>query len=268
MTRIFFTIILIALTTKNTLANSPNLRDEYTATAIPAHNLTNMPIAGLPKPRILITNINRLPTKIIPQTTLNDGKVLDVTLIDDFIDDVAPNARHYPPNFPNRTAQYHTAQTIKYLADWFEPYAQHPNASLEILLRAVQINAMGRNMDLGAEYGVRASTYVNTILEKDRNHTEANYLYGIMLSEGGGFNEGQHYLQIAANQGLVEAEQSLAQIDLLTDKTDAALSRLQSLGNRYPNNTQIKEQIHIVENGGYYIWDIKDGDIHVKPIQK
>ena len=39
------------------------------------------------------------------------------------------------------------------------------------------------------------------------------------------------------------------------------------LAGKHPNHAQIAEQIRIVDNGGYYIWNIKDDDIHVRPIK-
>lgn len=249
--------------------NAPAMRGEYTAITLPhATNLVQSPIAGLPTPRAAISSVVHLPTVLIPQSTQNNGQQIDVTLIDDFIEDVSPNARHYPPNFPNRTSLHYTRENIKHLSDWLEPYATAPNASFEVLLRAAKINGMGRNLDLGSEYGVRASTHIAKALQLQPNHDEANFLYGMMLSEGGGFKEGKKYLDRAVAAGYLEAEQSLAQSDLLNDNRSAALQRLQRLQSQHPNNAQIAEQINIVQNGGYYIWDIKDNNINIKPIQR
>ena len=188
--------------------------------------------------------------------------------MDDFIADVSPNARHYPPNFPNRTAQHYTRENVKHLATFLEPFASAPNASYDVLIRAAKLNAMGRNLDLGSEYGVRASTHLANALKIKPNDTEANLIYGIMLAEGGGFKESKKYLDKAAANGSLEAEQSLAQADLLGDNKAAAVSRLQRLQAKHPNNAQLREQLRIVEGGGYYIWDIKDNDINVKPITR
>lgn len=245
---------------------APKIGVEYAPMTLPnAANLNTTAIAGLPAPQSVVAYVTPMPTVLIAQSTTGNNQ-LDVTAIDEFIDDVSPNARHYPPNFPNRTAQYNTQQIIKYLSKWLEPYATAPNASFDVLLRAAKINAMGRNMDLGSDYGVRASQYINKALKLQPNHAEANLLYGIMLAEGGGFKEGEKYLKKAAEQGLIEAEQSLAQSDLLNDNSNNALKRLQALQRLRPNNQQIAKQIAIIQNGGYYIWDIKDNDIHVKPI--
>lgn len=220
---------------------------------------------SLPMPTLTISDVVVMPMVIIAQTYDGRGQI-DVTLIDDFIDDISPNARHYPPNFPNRTALHYARETIKRFVGSLEPYAQSQEASFDVLMRATKLNAMGRNLDLGSEYGVRASSYVVRALQLQPDHPEANFLYGMMLSEGGGFKEGKKYLEKAVSLGYLEAEQSLAQADLLSDDRPSALARLEQLARLHPTNVQLQQQVAIVQNGGYYIWDIKDNDINVKPV--
>lgn len=271
MKQLKLSLLVILMATGYSYANSPSphqMRSEMGAMPLP--NLTNLaltPIATLPTPKSTISDTVRVPTILIAATTANHT-MLDVTLIDDFIADVSPNARHYPPNFPNRTTQYLTKETIKYLSAWLEPYATAPNASFEVLLRATKINAMGRNLDLGSDYGVRASTHIANALKLQPNHAEANFLFGMMLSEGGGFKEGKKYLDKAVKEGYLEAEQSLAQADLLSENRSGALARLQKLQAQYPDNLQLAEQINIVNNGGFYIWDIKDSTLDLKPLSQ
>lgn len=247
---------------------APAMRGEYHAVNLPnAVNLNTQPIHNLPTPKTNISKVVVMPTVLIDATRSGNVKI-DATLIDEFIDDVSPNARHYPPNFPNRTALYNTRENIRHLSAWLEPYATAPNASFDVLLRAAKINGMGRNLDMGSEYGVRASTHIAQALKLNPNHTEANFLYGMMIAEGGGFNESKKYLDKAAAAGYLEAEQSLAQAALLNDNKAQALSILQRLQTTHPNNPQIREQINIIQNGGYYIWNIKNDDINVKPIER
>ena len=262
------TLIVTGLTAHAALANSaPNLRNELSAAPTPngAMNLLGAQ-SNIPTPSLSVGNVSKVPTVLIAQTTKADSPKLDVSLVDDFIDDVSPNARHYPPNFPNRTSQHNTAETVKYLAKWLEPYASDSNASTDVLLRAAKINALGRNLDLGSEYAVRAVNYLTTAIKREPNHAEANYLMGMILAEGGGFKESQKYLDKAASLGYIEAEQTLAQSDLLNEKRDAALSRLQRLKSTNPSHPQLDTQIAIVQNGGFYIWDIKDNNIKVAPL--
>ncbi len=233
-----------------------------TATGI---DLRSGQLSNIPTPQVQLSDVSFIKTVLIPQQKGLGTDKLDVSLLDDFIADVSPNARHYPPNFPNRTQRHYTREKIKVLADWIEPYAKSPNASYDVLIRAAKLNGMGRNLDLGSDYTVRGGQYVDRALKIQPDSGEANFLYGMMLSEGGGFKEGQKYLDRAVLLGYTEAEQSLAQSDLLSDRRASALERLRRLEEKYPNNTVIPQQIKLVEDGKFYIWDIPAPDINVKP---
>lgn len=213
-------------------------------------------LGNIPVPQAQISNVSFVPTVIISQKRNSDTKKLDVSLLDDFIKETSPNARHYPPNFPNRTQRHTAREKIKVLTDWIEPYASAPDASYDVLLRAAKLNGMGRNLDLGSDYTVRGGKYIDRAVKIDPNSAEANFIYGMMLSEGGGFKEGQKYLDRAVTLGSTEAEQSLAQSDLLSDRRSQALDRLRRLEKQMPENAMISQQIKIVEDGKYYIWDL------------
>ncbi|NYR09458.1 hypothetical protein [Psychrobacter sp. BI730] len=233
-----------------------------TATGI---DLRSGQLPNIPTPQVQLSDMSFVKTVLIPQQKGLGTDKLDVSLLDDFIADVSPNARHYPPNFPNRSQRHYTREKIKVLADWIEPYAKSPDASFDVLLRAAKLNGMGRNLDLGSDYTVRGGQYVDRAIKLQPDSGEANFLYGMMLSEGGGFKEGQKYLDRAVALGYTEAEQSLAQSDLLSDRRANALERLRRLEGQYPNNTVIPQQIKLVEEGKFYIWDIPAPDISVKP---
>ena len=220
---------------------------------------------NIPTPQAQLSDVSFLKTVLIPQQTTANSDKLDVSLLDDFIEDVSPNARHYPPNFPNRSQRYYTREKIKVLADWIEPYAQSPDASYDVLLRAAKLNGMGRNLDLGSDYTIRGGRYIDRAIKLQPDSGEANFLYGMMLSEGGGFKEGKKYLDKAISVGYTEAEQSLAQSELLSDRRDNALERLRRLASSNPNNAVIPQQIKLIEEGKFYIWDIPSPDIDVKP---
>ncbi|MGP5210221.1 hypothetical protein ACTXJ5_05450 [Psychrobacter alimentarius] len=222
-------------------------------------------LPNIPTPQVQLSDVSFVPTVLIPQQKGLGTDKLDVSLLDAFIAEASPNARHYPPNFPNRTQRYNTREKIKVLTEWIEPYAQSPNASYDVLLRAAKLNGMGRNLDLGSDYTIRGGKYVDRAIKIQPDSGEANFLYGMMLSEGGGFKEGQKYLDKAVSLGYTEAEQSLAQSDVLSDRRDNALQRLRRLAGENPNNTIIPQQIKLVEEGKFYIWDIPAPDINVKP---
>ena len=233
-----------------------------TATGI---DLRSGQLPNIPTPQVQLSDMSFVTTVLVPQQKGLGTNKLDVSLLDDFIADVSPNARHYPPNFPNRTQRHYTREKIKVLADWIEPYAKSPEASYEVLLRAAKLNGMGRNLDLGSDYTVRGGQYVDRAIKLQPNSAEANFLYGMMLSEGGGFKEGQKYLDRAVSLGYTEAEQSLAQSDVLSDRRANALERLRRLAGQNPDNKVIPEQIKMIEDGKFYIWDIAAPNINVKP---
>ncbi|WP_227430148.1 tetratricopeptide repeat protein [Psychrobacter sp. I-STPA6b] len=231
------------------------IRPVYNKAGAQGIDLLSGQLPQIPTPKLSVSDITYVPTIKIPQTQYGSEQ-LDVSLIDDFIAEISPHARHYPPNFNNVSQRYYSKLKLKELEEWLRPYADAPNASYDVLLRAAKLNGMGRNLDLGSDFTIRASTYVSRALTQQPDSAEANFLYGMMLSEGGGFNESKKYLNKAAAQGYIEAEQSLAQADLLSDRRGDALARLKRLQQQQPNNRQIQQQIALVENGKYYIWDL------------
>lgn len=240
--------VLTAPTVANVIYPSTN-SVQLVGTDISAQNLANIPL-----PTLTLSNISTIKTVLVPRTADNSAQ-LDVSVLDDFITYVTPMARHYPPVFSSRTERYNTTERLKSLTAWIETYAQNPNASYEVLLRAAKLNAMGRNLDLGSDYAVRAGNYIARAI-KLNDTAEANFLYGAMLAEGGGFKEGTKYLEKAEKMGYLEATQSLAQADLLDDKKDRAIQRLTEFKARNPDNPYIDEQLRIIDSGKYYIWDI------------
>ena len=237
-------------------------RGPMTATGI---DLRSGQLPNIPAPQVNISDISFVPTVLISQQQGLGTDKLDVSLLDEFIKEVSPNARHYPPNFPTRTQRHNAREKIKVMTEWIEPYAKAPNASFDVLIRAAKLNGMGRNLDLGSEYTVRGGQYVDRAIKLKPDSGEANFIYGMMLSEGGGFKEGQKYLDQAVNLGYTEAEQSLAQSDVLSDRRDKALERLRRLEQKTPNNAMIRQQIKLIEDGKFYIWDIPAQDVNIKP---
>lgn len=240
--------VLTAPTVANVMYPSTN-SVQLVGTDISAQNFANIPL-----PTLTLSNISTVKTVLVPRTTDNSTQ-LDVSVLDDFITYVTPMARHYPPVFSSRTERYNATERLKSLTAWIESYAQNPNASYEVLLRAAKLNAMGRNLDLGSDYAVRAGNYIARAVRLN-DTAEANFLYGAMLAEGGGFKEGTKYLEKAEKMGYLEATQSLAQADLLDDKKDRAIQRLTEFKAKNPDNPYIDEQLRIVNSGKYYIWDI------------
>ncbi len=219
----------------------------------------------VPMPKVSVSNVQYIKTVNIPTTT-DGSSSLDVSKIDEFIADVMPNLRHYPPNFPNKTDKYNAKEWVKKFVAELKPYADVPNASYDLLMRSAILNGMARNLDLGSTYAVSASDYVGRAIALKPDDLQANLLYGIMLSEGGAFKTSRKYLDKVVAMGSIEAEQTIAQSDLMNDKRAEALSRLQKLQAQNPNNTQLAQQIKIVESGGYRIWDLPAPNVNIQSV--
>jgi hypothetical protein len=58
----------------------------------------------------------------------------------------------------------------------------------------------------------------------------------------------------------------LAQSDLLSDRRSQALDRLRRLEQQVPDNRIIRQQIKLVEDGKFYIWDLPAPNINIKPV--
>ena len=79
----------------------PNYIDANTAPATSAVNLLSNPLPQIPTPQLSVSNISYVPTVMIPLTQSGNSRQLNVSLLDDFINEISPHARHYPPNFDN-----------------------------------------------------------------------------------------------------------------------------------------------------------------------
>ncbi len=248
----FVAMILSACTTTGGDSNSTsNMRKSQSTIS-----------SSVPMPSVNIGKVKYIKSVSIPTTTANNN-MLDVSKIDEFIEDVTPNLRHYPPNFPNPTDKYNAKELVKKYVAFLKPYADAPNASYEVLMRSATLNGMARNLDLGSTYAVNASNYVGKAIALKPNDLEANLLYGIMLSEGGAFKTSRKYLDKVVAMGSIEAGQTIAQSDLMNDKRSQALSRLQKLQVQNPNNAQLAKQIKIVQEGGYRIWDLPAPNVSI-----
>lgn len=237
---------------------------KYNTMALQGTEVSSLASNKVPMPSMSLSDVTTLPTVVIPQLS-NATTALDVSVVDDFISYVAPMARHYPPVFSTPTQRYNAIERVKQLGAWLDPYAKDPNASYEVLLRAAKLNAIGRNLDLGSDYAVRASNYIARAI-KLNDSAEANFLYGAMLAEGGGFAEGSKYLEKAESMGYAEASQSLAQADLLNDQKERAIKRLNDFKQKYPTHPYIDEQLRIVNSGQYYIWNLPASLIKAQPL--
>jgi tetratricopeptide (TPR) repeat protein len=195
------------------------------------------------------------PAPVVAQAAPEASSQLDVTDIDRRLNALLKVAGHYPPNIPGRRDRYMAEQDASELVKALDPYAVIPNASAEVLLRAVKANQVARNLDTGMDAALKAGVYMRRLIALMPAHPEVNYWYGTMLAEGGGMKEGIPYLNKAIKSGYAEAYLPLAQAYLSLEKKQDALKTLQSYrATQKDDPSQAESLIAKVESGGSSIW--------------
>lgn len=179
-------------------------------------------------------------------------ETVDLSEIDHMLDYLLERAGNYPPRFADREERKIAIEEVKNLIQKIDQYAVHPNASLEILLRAIQLNQVGRNLDLGVAATIKASVYMRRAIALNPEDASANYWYGTMLVEGGGMKEGVPYLNRAITLGYKPAYLVLAQAYLHLERREFALQALQSYYDAEPKQrewtTAVTEKIRAGKN--------------------
>jgi TPR repeat protein len=211
------TVAMATSATASTEA-APVVVSDATATLIPLH-MSAQALKG---------SASKKGTPKAEAAQSGNTDTLDVTVLDQRIATLAEKAQHYPPQYADKRERRSAEVEIKDLVQTFDPYAVTPSASAEILLRAVKVNQMARNMDVGTESALKAGVYMRRLIALQPANPEANYWYGIMLSEGGGVKEGIPYLNKAAKNGFKAAYLSLAHAYLMLTKKTEAVSALES----------------------------------------
>lgn len=156
------------------------------------------------------------------------SETVDVGKIDHMLNYLLEHAGNYPPRFADREERKIAAAEVRTLIEQVDQYAIHPNASFEVLLRAIQLNQIGRNLDLGVSTAIKAGVYMRRAIALNPDDPRANYWYGTMLVEGGGIKEGIPYLNRAVSLGYKPAYLVLAQAYLHLERREFALKALQS----------------------------------------
>jgi len=187
--------------------------------------------------------------------TTQAEETVDVTEIDRMLSYLIEKAGHYPPRFSDREERSIAIAELKQLITKIDQHAVHPNASFDVLMRAIQLNQIGRNLDLGVSTAIKAGVYMRRAIALNPNDATANYWYGTMLVEGGGMKEGIPYLNRAIGLGEIKAHLILAQAYLHLERRDFALKALQNHYDANPDQREWTTQIiEKVRAGKSLIW--------------
>lgn len=161
-------------------------------------------------------------------TNITTTDSVNVGELDGLLQYLVEKAGNYPPRFSEQRELWQAKAETKQMIAAMDQLVVQPNASFDLLIRAVQLNQVARNLDIGAQSAVKAGVYMRRAIALKPDDATANYWYGIMLTEGGGFKEGIPYLNRAAQAGYKKAYLGLAQAYLHIDQRPNALSALES----------------------------------------
>ncbi len=203
------------------------------------------------------TAVALAPTESAPASTSATVGTdqINVGELDDLIAYLVDKAGNYPPRFADQRERRQAVSETKQMIEALDQLVVQPNASFELLMRAVQLNQVARNLDIGGQSAVKAGVYMRRAIALNPEDPAANYWYGTMLTEGGGFKEGIPYLNRAAQTGYKKAYLALAQAYLHIDQRPNALSAIESYRIADPEQhamaTRLIEQIQAGKNN---IW--------------
>ena len=163
-------------------------------------------------------------------------------------------ARHYPPRFETKRARRAAEAEATDLATITTDAANGPKPTFEQLIQAVKANCLAHNMDVGNNTAGNANTFIRSALKLKPNDGEANFLYGVLLSESGGMKEGLPYLNKSAKAGFNESYLSLANAYLSLNQKPKALAPLASYKKVVPDDPHYDDMVDAVKTNKASIW--------------
>lgn len=198
------------------------------------------------------------PKILIPRTlpsAANNEKV-DVADIDRELVYLEGKARHYAPVFTNKAERKQAENQAKNILNTLNSYAADPQASYDILIRAMKANVIARNMDVGTNAAEKSIEYFNRLLKLKPNDPETSYWYGFSLAEGGGFQESISHLNVAIKANYQEAYLALANTYLLQGKKKNAIDTLNLYKTKYAGEAKYANELiaQIKSGARYAIW--------------
>ncbi len=233
------------------------------AAAAPVQQLEVTDPAHPDKKLILDNNKLIVPTvnnsqRAMKYAVLAGENEIDITAIDDLLQMIEGKARHYPPQFTDRTERRGLESRLKEVSAQLDALASNDNASFDILIRAFKASVLGRNLDLGSSYTTKSLTYAQRILKINKDDPEANLWFGFSLSEGGGQKEAMPYLERAMKANVQEAYLTSVNNYLGMEQKKNALQMLKNYKVKYPEEAEVADRLikEIETQKRYNVWQI------------
>jgi len=211
----------------------------------------------LDKNLLIIPTVNS-KTRSMKYAVLATANELDVTEIDELLQTLEGQARHYPPRYTNRQERRGLERKLRQVSTQLDELAANNNASYDVLIRAFKASVLGRNLDLGAAYTTKSLTYAQRLLKIDRNDPETNFWFGFGLSEGGGQREAIQYLDKAMSGGVQEAYLVSVNNYLALEQKKNAIQMLNNYKIKFPQEAQVADRLikEVQTQNRWNVWQV------------
>lgn len=195
------------------------------------------------------------PQVLVARTTSGTEKV-DVADLDRSLEYLEGKARHYAPVFTDKPERKQAEVLAKALTKQLNNYAADPQASYDILLRAMKVNVIARNMDVGSNAAEKSIEYFDRLFKLKPKDPETSYWYGFSLAEGGGFQESITHLNVAIKANYQEAYLALANTYLLQGKKKNAIDTLTTYKTKFASDAKNADKLiaQIKTGARYAVW--------------
>lgn len=207
-------------------------------------------------PPVADIQLPEAPQVLIPRTVVANTDQINVADLDLDLLYLEGKARHYAPVFANKPERKQAEVKAKNLAKQLNTYAADPQASYEVLLRAMKANVIARNMDVGTNAAEKSIEYFGRLFKLKPKDPETSYWYGFSLAEGGGFQESITHLNVAIKANYQEAYLALANTYLLQGKKKNAIDTLTTYKTKFASDAKYADQLiaQIKSGARYAIW--------------
>jgi hypothetical protein len=266
-------VATLAKTAPATSTSSLNIPTSIPAVSTTSASVATAPVVTIPAtgvPHVVSAEsqmspqqVSELPRNILlpPATNIITDdplavqiKAIDRSDINARITLLAKYARHYPPHFETKRARRAAELEAVDLANTTNSAANGSKPTFEELLQAVKANCLAHNLDVGNDTATNANNFIRSALKLKPNDGEANFLYGVLLSESGGMKEGLPYLNKSAKAGFNESYLSLANAYLSLNQKPKALAALTSYKKVAPDDPHYNDMVDAIKTNKSSIW--------------
>lgn len=173
---------------------------------------------------------------------------IDVTYLDQIIDDLDTHANNYPPVFDSPQDHQRASKDAHMLSEVLDIPTSGANPHPGLILRAAILNSLAHNLDIKGA-AERANQLFQKLLTDDPSNPMGNHRYGVFLSGVGKTKEAIPYLEKALASGAIGVNYSLGVSYLILGNKQRAIEYLEAFQRERPNDTSVVKLLEAIRRG-------------------